>query len=321
MPVGGKGRNEMLIDNENVLKLLQCPKSGGKLKAINNKLIGEDHEEVIEYDIVKGYPVLIDFENSVLRKEDTLSLSSVIERHSYTGVSGIAKRLINLPKKATEENINHVIRLLPKGNGNPRILIVGGGTVGQGTEFFYENPQVDLVSFDIYASPFVQFLADAHHIPLPDKSFDAVIVQAVLEHVLVPEKVVSEIYRILKENGIVYAETPFLQHVHEGAYDFTRYTESGHRYLFRKFELIRSGVSAGAGTQLLWTLDNFFRGLFRSKRLGKVVKLFFFWLQYCDKLIPDSYNMDSASEIFFLGKKQAVEINDKEIIAHYKGAQ
>ena len=311
----------MLIDNTDVLELLQCPKSGRKLRAINNKLIVEDHEDVIEYEIVKGYPVLIDFDNSVLMKEDTLSLSSVIERHSYTGVAGIAKRLINLPRKATEENINHIIRLIPKENNNPRILIVGGGTVGQGTEFFYENPRIELVSFDIYASPFVQFIADAHQIPLPDESFDAVIVQAVLEHVLVPENVVSEIYRILKENGIVYAETPFLQHVHEGAYDFTRYTESGHRYLFRRFELIKSGVSAGAGTQLLWSLDNFFRGLFRSKKLGKVIKLFFFWLQYCDKLIPDSYNMDSASEVFFLGKKRDREIDGKEIISHYKGAQ
>ena len=37
-------------------------------------------------------------------------------------------------------------------------------------------------------------------------------------------------------SGIVYAETPFMQQVHEGAYDFTRYTVLGHRYLFKKFK-------------------------------------------------------------------------------------
>lgn len=311
----------MLIDKKDVLELLRCPKSGRRLRAIKNKLIAEANEEIIEYEIVEDYPVLIDFEKSVLRKEDTLSVSSVIERHSYTGVFSIAKRLVSPPKKVTAENVDHVISLLSKGNDNPRVLIVGGGTIGQGMEPFYEDVRIELVSFDIYASPFVQFIADAHRIPLPDESFDAVIVQAVLEHVLVPDKVVSEIYRILKRNGVVYAETPFLQHVHEGAYDFTRYTESGHRYLFRRFELIRSGASAGAGTQLLWSLDNFFLGLFRSKKLGKAIKLFFFWLQYCDDLIPDSYNIDSASGVYFLGKKQDAVINLEEIISHYKGAQ
>lgn len=311
----------MLIDNKDVLELLRCPKSGRRLRAINNKLVVEDNEDVIEYNLVEGYPVLVDFEQSVLRKEDTLSVSSVIERRSYSGVASIAKRLVSPPKKVTAENVDNLIKLLSKGNDNPRILIVGGGTVGQGMEPFYENAQIELVSFDIYASPFVQFIADAHQIPLPDESFDAVIVQAVLEHVLAPDKVVSEIYRILKKDGIVYAETPFLQHVHEGAYDFTRYTESGHRYLFRRFELIRSGVSAGAGTQLLWSLDNFFRGLFRSKKLGKAIKLFFFWLQYFDALIPDSYNIDSASGVYFLGIKKNAAINVEEIISHYKGAQ
>ena len=311
----------MLLDKKDILELLRCPKSGRKLKAINNKLISESDEGIIEYDIVNDYPVLVNFEKSVFRKEDTLLASSLVERHLYTGVFSVAKRLVSPPKKATAENVNYLVNLLSKGNDNPRVLIVGGGAIGQGMEPLYKNARIEIVSFDIYASPFVQFIADAHRIPLPDESFDAAIIQAVLEHVLVPEKVISEIYRILKVNGLVYAETPFLQHAHEGAYDFTRFTESGHRYLFRRFELLRSGASAGAGTELLWSLDNFFRGLFWSKRLGKVIKLFFFWLQYCDALIPDSYNIDSASGVYFLGKKQETTINGKDLISHYKGAQ
>ena len=61
-----------------------------------------------------------------------------------------------------------------------------------------------------------------------------------------PEKVVAEIYRVLKENGIVYAETPFMQQVHEGAYDFTRYTVLGHRYLFRQFHALSIGGNKGS---------------------------------------------------------------------------
>jgi len=311
----------MLLEKKVVLEILRCPKSGSTLKPINNKLIAKSNEEKIEYEIIEDYPVLIDFKKSVLKKEDIKSLSSVVERHSYSGLLSIAKGIISPPKSATAENVEHILNLLLKENGYARVLIIGGGTIGQGMEPFYKNSRIELVSFDIYASSSIQFIADAHNIPLSENSFDAVIIQAVLEHVLLPAKVVSEIYRVLKDNGIVYAETPFLQHVHEGAYDFTRYTESGHRYLFRKFRLLKSGASAGAGTQLLWSLDNFFRGLLRSKGLGKVIKLFFFWLQYCDRLIPDSYNIDSASGVFFLGKKQNTEISIEEIVAHYKGVQ
>ena len=64
---------------------------------------------------------------------------------------------------------------------------------------------------------------------MPFKEIDLVIIQAVLEHVMYPNKVVSEIYRVLKNDGLIYSETPFMQQVHEGPYDFSRFTESGHR--------------------------------------------------------------------------------------------
>ncbi len=53
---------------------------------------------------------------------------------------------------------------------------------------------------------------------------------------LEPERVVSEIARVLKPAGMVYSEIPFMQQVHEGAYDFTRFTDSGQRWLFRQFK-------------------------------------------------------------------------------------
>jgi len=304
-----------------VFEILRCPKSGSRLKKIDNQLVAEAGKEQAGYEIIKNYPVLIDFDSSVLKRKNIETLCSVVERRPSNGLLSVIKQVVSPPKKTTSENVEHIMNLLFESKNSARILIIGGGTIGQGMELFYSDPRIALVSFDIYASPTVQFLADAHSIPLPDNSFDAVIIQAVLEHVLEPNRVVSEIYRVLTQYGVVYAETPFLQHVHEGAYDFTRFTESGHRYLFKNFKLIKSGASAGAGTQLLWSLDNFFRGLFRSKKLGKVIKLCFFWLQHFDKLIPEPFNIDAASGVYFLGKKQMSQIDGKEVIVHYKGAQ
>jgi len=311
----------MLLDNKDVLAMVRCPQTGVRLKPVGDKLVGQTSERNLSYDIIAGYPVLIDFDTSILNREDIKTLASVVQRRKYGGPLGAVKRLVSPPKKATAANVAELLKRLLADRPKARVLIIGGGTVGQGMQPFYEDPRVELVSFDIYGSANVQFLADAHQLPLADQSFDAVIIQAVLEHVLDPAAVVAEIFRVLKPGAMVYAETPFLQHVHEGAFDFTRFTESGHRYLFRDFGLIRSGASAGAGTQLVWSLDNFFRGLFRSRKVGKALKLGFFWLQYLDDWIPANYNVDAASGVFFLGIREDESGVDLDIVDHYQGAQ
>ncbi len=311
----------MLLQREEVLGMLHCPKTGKLLHAVDHKLMTESAGENTEYPIVEDCPIVIDFDRSVISRDNITAMSSLMERNNYSSFLQPLRSLVSPTLDTTTNNIQQFMDLVLKTTNNPQVLVVGGGTVGQSMNALYAHPDISIVAFDIYSSPHVQFVADGHQIPLPDRSFDAVIIQAVLEHVLEPMVVVAEIYRVLKDDGIVYAETPFMQHVHEGAYDFTRYTESGHRYLFKDFELIKSGVSAGSGTQLLWSIDNFFRGLFRSKKLGQVVKLGFFWLQYFDKLIPESYNVDAASGVFFLGKKSHSSANPHEMIAHYQGAQ
>ena len=167
----------------------------------------------------------------------------------------------------------------------------------------------------------MHFIGDAHHIAPSDSSFDVVVIQAVLEHVIEPQRVVDEIWRVLRPRGIVYSETPFMQQVHEGAFDFTRFSDSGHRFLFRKFSLIDSDASGGPGRQFTWSLDYLVRGLFRSRTAGKVAKLLFFWVQYLDRFIPPRYAVDGASGVYFLGAKSEKEIQPREIIRYYKGAQ
>lgn len=270
---------------------------------------------------VDGVPVLVDFENSVLSENhiNESGLASPVDCNKYSGLSGLAKKLVSRDIKATVQNVEILLKEVAN-KPSSKVLIVGGGAIGNGMSAFYNDPDIELISFDIYASTNVQFVADAHNIPLSDESVDFVIIQAVLEHVLEPIKVVDEIHRVLKHDGVVYAETPFLQQVHEAAYDFTRFTESGHRYLFKKFETIYSGVAGGAGTALMWSIEYFFRGLFRSKLVGKLAKLSFFWLQYMDQWLPTPYAIDAASGVYFMGKKSTVEITPSQIISHYQGA-
>lgn len=274
------------------------------------------------YPVIGNQPVLVDFDQSILVEAQVKdsAAGSAIQR----GDGGSIKRRILqslLPaNRVAPLNASQFVRLAKASSDSPKVLIIGGGSKGEGTDELYADPALRLIAFDIYRSDLTQFVADAHQLPLADESVDAVWIQAVLEHVLDPWRVAGEIHRVLKPGGIVYAETPFLQQVHEGAYDFTRFTESGHRWLFRQFEEIDSGVVLGAASQLLWSIEHVVRGTLRSVTAGVIVKLLLFWLRFLDRLIPRTYASDAASAVYFLGRKSGTAIGPKDMVSFYKGA-
>lgn len=108
----------------------------------------------------------------------------------------------------------------------------------------------EIVNLDIVASPSVDVVADAHHLPFPDGSFDAVILQSVIEHVLEPEQVLAEAGRVLGLGGQIWVEAPFNYPIHDTA-DYYRWTLSGLRYVVSKhFEVSRSGALMGPASAL-----------------------------------------------------------------------
>jgi SAM-dependent methyltransferase len=264
---------------------------------------------------------LIDFEGSVVSR-DELHAAAAARARTGASIERLPRRLRPLWKPANKvaaQNVQRLLSLLP--DSSPLILVIGGGTMGNGLERLYADHDSRLLAFDIYASPLTQFIADAHRIPLANASVDAVIVQAVLEHVLDPTQVVKEIHRVLRPNGLVYAETPFMQQVHAGPYDFVRFTSSGHRYLFRAFDEIAAGPVTGPGTQLLWSVDHLSRGLLRSKLAGRLVRAQFAWLRWLDRFVAPRFAVDSAGACYFLGSRAEHELTPSDIVRYYQGAQ
>jgi SAM-dependent methyltransferase len=315
----------MLVEASAIADSLVCPMCGAAL------VLRSDRTSLCPapvcpsggsyYPQVDGKPVLVDFANSVLEREVTLATAgaSVITRHGgfmtglfrlITGVNPIT------PRYATE--ILAACQLLAEPEGRrPRVLIVGGGTIGDGADALYEAQHVDLISMDIYASPFVTMVADGHALPLAEASVDGVWIQAVLEHVLDPAQVVAEIVRVLRPAGVVFADTPFLWPVHEKAWDFTRWTASGHRWLFRRFAVIAAGRSSGPGTVSLLALRYLASSLFRSTKMGQLLTLPFIWLRLLDRLCDDRKGLDAAGGLFFYGRKTSASVPLKAIIPFY----
>lgn len=320
-----------LVDLPSVVPLLVCPRCKSGLVESGRGFRCSSPSCVLHaadsFPLVGRWPALVDFERSILVRRNLGSSSSTSESGPLTGSRRWAnarlpvwlRSLWTPANRVAKRNIDRLRSLLS--GSSPLVLVVGGGTVGNGVEALYADPRLRLIAFDVYGSPVTQFIADAHQIPLADASVDAVIVQAVLEHVLDPRRVVEEIRRVLRDDGIVYAETPFLQQVHAGPYDFNRYTSSGHRYLFRGFDEIAAGPVAGPGTQLLWSVDHLVRGLMRSELAGKLARALLFWLRFLDRLVPPAFAMDDATAYYFLGRPAARELTTREIVGYYRGAQ
>ncbi len=320
------------------MRSFNCPKCHFDLKIEKNKknfLVCKNNKCEIndkKFLIIDGIPILIPFgeEDCILEKKTEKNFVNygIKKRLKYSKL----KSLISLTRKiiigsntVTRKNYKYLSEFL---NFKKKILIVGGGTVGSGSEEFFLNckkQSIDVEAIDIYYSNHLTAIADAHYLPFYDKKFDIVIVQAVLEHVISPSKVVAEIYRVLKQDGIVYAETPFMQNVHEGAYDFTRFTHSGHRYLFREFDELKSGFVSGAFSSVLFISSYAISGLFRTYILGKLMRLFLSRIfRVLDSLTSDKFNFDVGCGFYFIGQKKIKyknKVNSLDLPNYYKGGQ
>lgn len=305
-----------LMSEYELASLLACPRCRSALEAV-----GDGYRCTCGFAgrRLGRWPVLVDFDSSIIDEArlEARGGQSTLRRAGDTCL-GRLRRHVRSWLQLRGDHIERIVALLPPG---ATVVVVGGGADQHGLDRLYNDPDLAVVGFDIYGSDLVQFIADGHAIPLLDGSVDAVIAQAVLEHVLDPPRVVAEIHRILGPAGIVYAETAFLQQVHEGAYDFTRYTESGHRWLFRQFELIDAGPLTGPMTQVVWTADHLVRCLTRSVRAGQFVHRVLAPLGGLDRFVPFRFAVDDAPAVAFLGRRSEVALAPRDMVAYYRGAQ
>jgi len=95
--------------------------------------------------------------------------------------------------------------------------------IGSGDTKLHPN----IVNLDLKDGPYVDIVASANEIPYPDSSVDLVISQEVLEHVPEPNAVLSEIHRILRLDGILYLQVPWIIGYHGCPKDYWRFSSDG----------------------------------------------------------------------------------------------
>ena len=114
------------------------------------------------------------------------------------------------------------IPALPPGS---QVLDLGGNKIRKRGQFDIERYDLRVVYANLYAVKQPDVQADATHVPFRDSCFDAVICSELLEHVLDPQAVLREAYRVLQDGGALLICVPFLYRIHGDPHDFGRHTD------------------------------------------------------------------------------------------------
>lgn len=303
--------------------IVRCPTCHGHIQRSDKSIVCGNPECRKSYPEVGGIPVLINEDSSVFSFDDFAENKTTFFKKRGRIVEWLNQNGPSISHNlAAKRNYKILSELVLRANLSARILVIGGSVAGHGFEILSENPALELVETDVSFGPRVTMICDGHDLPFVEGSFDAVIAQAVLEHVVDPFRCVSEIYRVLRDDGLIYAETPFLQQVHGGKYDFTRFTYRGHRRLFRNFEEIHAGIIGGPGMALAWSWQYFLRSFAKSARAQMFLSMFgrlsAFYLKYFDYLLKhNSASYDAASGFYFMGRKSKATLSDKDLIYSY----
>lgn len=114
------------------------------------------------------------------------------------------------------------------------VLDIGAGNMGLQKYVPDENLYISLdyweTAVEWYkAHPLI--FGDGQMLPIKTGCMDTVFILDVLEHLPCPDRAIKEVNRVLRPEGRVIIQVPFLYPLHDSPYDFQRWTVNGLRQL------------------------------------------------------------------------------------------
>jgi SAM-dependent methyltransferase len=230
--------------------LLVCPRTHQSLSREGESLITPDRQYTYPY--INDVPILIDAEsqaayltenNQLMVQEYAAGTSAASERKSILfslkrPLRAAQNFILNPSEDYRAAEAREAWRIVSDQPDDALCLAVGGGPMRYHPQFVNVN-----------IGPFknVDVVADAYELPYRDGTVNAILCEAVLEHLEFPEAAVKEMYRVLVPGGQLFASTPFLQAYHGYPNHFQNFTLTGQQRLFIRngFELVSSGVCVG----------------------------------------------------------------------------
>jgi uncharacterized protein YbaR (Trm112 family)/SAM-dependent methyltransferase len=100
-----------------------------------------------------------------------------------------------------------------------------------------------IIRMDVTLTPYVDVVADAHHLPFVPGSLDYVFSMAVFEHLRNPFQAAQSIHEALKDGGFIYHECNFVFAYHGYPHHYFNASLQGLEQLFAAFRPLRKGVA------------------------------------------------------------------------------
>jgi uncharacterized protein YbaR (Trm112 family)/SAM-dependent methyltransferase len=286
---------------DQILDILACPRCRQKLYLLEGKKFLKCSNESCgrTFPVESGVPLFLDQSEGWIgqgasREKTPTEMEAIYASETlFYRLLKFARRWINaeyipqFPKKVRDIFYRESpLRLLEIGSGVRKI-----------------HPNV--VNLDIGLFDNVDVVGDGHHLPFLDYSFDGVVIEVVLEHVREPEKVISEIHRVLKRGGYVYSVVPFMHPYHGYPGDYRRFSIEGVESLFHGFEREELGVLRGPGVAMLNLLTTvpFLFTFSKSEKIFYITKgislIFLFPMKFLDKILIRNHQSHRLADTFY----------------------
>ncbi len=155
---------------------------------------------------------------------------------------------------------------------------------------------------------------DALLLPFEASTFHLVLSQETMEHVSDPFRAVREMGRVLKTDGVLYLQVPFVLGYHPDPEDYWRFTHAGVRRLIEqaglRCERVEPSLAAGTGAHRI--LVEFLAGVAARlvpqtyRPVKGVVAILFYPLKWLDGWLSAGAERDRiAGGYFGIGRKTA----------------
>jgi SAM-dependent methyltransferase len=315
-----------------IVALLQCPSCGAPLVSGIAEFTCRGESCGARYAVVDGVPLLISDRRSTIPPGQFISGGAGVAARQ-SGTPSVHDRVRALtPSITRDEKRSTILRRLVtllgaiESHRPAMILAIGAPAQAATVRSILAGGGAEVVHVGVTPGTNTpDVLCDFGRLPFRNAAFDAVVVQGALHRTLQIAQAVDEVLRVLRADGLIYAEEPFMEPVQDGPYDFFRFSHLGLRGLFLGCEEIDSGTVNGVGTALASSWRHYLWSLPRSRRTGFLLATIgsftsFFW-KYLDKRLEKRPRaVDAAASVFFFGQHGAGSLSVSELVAGYRGA-
>jgi len=216
-------------------------RKGDKLKEIkvydeSNNVVKTQFKTCLDYPSVDSLEKNCGWKLSILSKKEIdprpIILKFItIDNHEYSITIG---ELITARQDRYENIYSNFISEI-KAKKNLKILDLGGRDRSK-IDRSQTYGQNDVTVLDIIDSENVDIVGDAHNLSeyFEHNYFDVIVSSSVFEHLHSPWKVVLEMNKVLKKNGLVYISTHQSVGIHDQPWDYFRFSEYSWKSLFNE---------------------------------------------------------------------------------------